>query len=342
MVGPILTIGITSFERPASLLRAIYSVVEQVEVSRNEVEVIVVDDASASSDVISVLKSIDGGTSSGFVSLRVIRHETGSGGPSQGRNDIIENAAGRYVFFLDDDNYFAAGSLRYLCDYARSSSADWISLRRRRNGRSYFRSPAGVHEGLNREQALWTFLIAGAFRRSWLIDSGLRFDPEVAYGEDNEFVLELVCRSSSFSALCDRDYVIESDPGKGENPHISHLANGAGFVSTLVEHVRRLTNVIVRCTDIADERTDLSKLVLKRSLNSYKLDRKISALEDLERAHEFLLDWRSIILRVLSRDDVLSLVGGTVKREALEAILCADIEGLKASVSSSYDSASRS
>lgn len=156
--------------------------------------------------------------------LKLHRHQVGTGGPSTGRNDVIDRAEGRYVLFLDDDNLIAPGALADLVSVLEQTSSEYVSLRRKRGERTFAYSTTGIHEGLTRSQSLWTFLIGGAFSLRVIRERGLRFDSAVNYGEDSEFVMAFVVAASRFAALSDRDYVIESDPQPGELPHISQAS----------------------------------------------------------------------------------------------------------------------
>ncbi len=332
MINPILTIGITTYERPASLKRAVGSVFEQRGVLPSEVEVIVVDDASPSQAAEAYLSALSNYSGPAGFPLRVIRHDEGSGGPSTGRNDIIKVATGNYLLFLDDDNLIAPDSLSPLVDYLRSSPMDWVSLRRCRNGKSFFRSPEGRHANLSRRDALWTFLICGAFQRSTINALELGFDPEVSYGEDNEFVLEFVTKANAFAALSDRDYVIESDPASDELPHISHLPPGVDFVRTLVAHVGRLSEIVARSSLDSNEKTDIAKLILIRSIGSYKLDRKIARLKDDGDAQELLAQWSALLRSTLTAEQVETLAARRGKQSILRAIISRDLDSLRAAV----------
>lgn len=331
MASPILTIGITTYERPESLRRAVDSVLGQDGVDSSDVEMVVVDDASRSEAAISYLSQLTRGGGEQFP-IRVIRHAEGSGGPSTGRNDIIEAASGTYVLFLDDDNLLAPGSLSSLVDYLSSSSMDWVSLRRNRHGKSFHRAPEGHHENLSRRAALWTFLICGAFRRSTIDILEIGFNPDVSYGEDSEFVLELVTKSDAFATLSDRDYIIESDPQSGELPHISHLPPGADFVRTIIAHVGRLFAVITRSSLEPRERDELAKLILIRSLGSYKLDRKIVGLRDTSQAEELLAQWSELIQAVVTAEQVSELAVKRGNMAVLDAVVSSDLHALRIAI----------
>lgn len=332
MTTPLLTVGITTYERPGALRRAVASILDQTDVAPGDVELIVVDDASPSEASIEYLAELEQPRQSQSIPVRVIRHAHGTGGPSTGRNDVIAAAKGDYVLFLDDDNSVLPGALSLLVDHLRTTSADWVSLRRHRNGRSFFRSPEKAHRDLSRTAALWTFLIGGAFRRDSIVEFGMRFDPAIRYGEDNEFVLEFVTKASRFDALSDRDYLLEGDPLAGELPHISHLRPGADFVEILIRHVDRLFTIISTSDLEPDEKEALATLVLNRSTGSYNLHRKIADLPDIDAARSFLIRWGESIARALPAKTAIDISSKRGLETVAPYIFSADIEEFRRSV----------
>jgi len=91
----LVTIYITSFERPKSLTRAIESALHQ---SYSNIEIIVVDDGSKNFDVENYLKS--------YENLIILIKNTSSRGANHCRNLALNAATGKYITGLDDDDYF--------------------------------------------------------------------------------------------------------------------------------------------------------------------------------------------------------------------------------------------
>ncbi|WP_429458554.1 glycosyltransferase family 2 protein [Microbacterium sp. ZKA21] len=325
--------GITTYERPGALRRAIRSILEQEKIDAGTVELVVVDDASQSEPAVKYLESIKD-LSSESISVRLLRHADGTGGPSVGRNEIIDAATGDYVLFLDDDNSIFPGTLNLVVAHLSTTSADWVSLRRHRNGKSFFRAPESINENLTRAGALWTLLIAGAFRRTALLESGIRFDPAISYGEDNEFVLQFVTHFTRFTAMSDRDYLLEGDPLSGELPHISHLRPGAEFVQILVAHVGRLFGIIADANLSDSEADTLAAIILNRATGSYNLHRKIAGLADDGVVRQFLLQWSAAISRVLTTERAVELASKRDLDRVMRAVFSADVQELRESVRS--------
>lgn len=167
------------------------------------VEVIVIDDGSTdgTAAVVEAMAQTDG-------RIRLLRQPR-NGGPSRGRNRGIEEARGTYVAFVDADDWCAPGRLTRLVEVAEAACADIVSDNQHL-----------IDEGAN---APWTdihtefgvaygdaepirplefvrqgWVIKSVVRRSFLIREGLRFDPDVDYGEDYIFYVEALARGCTW------------------------------------------------------------------------------------------------------------------------------------------------
>lgn len=92
---PLVTVVVTTYNRPNYLPRAVETVVGQ---SYDNVELVVVDDCSETPAT-----AVLDGVSPDVREFRVIRHQTNKG-PNAARNTGVEAASGEYVAFLDDDD----------------------------------------------------------------------------------------------------------------------------------------------------------------------------------------------------------------------------------------------
>jgi glycosyltransferase involved in cell wall biosynthesis len=97
MTDPLFSVIVPTYDRPELLREAVDSVLSQ---TVEDLECIVVDDASPSA-----LEE-----SWGDERVRVVRRDR-NGGPSAARNTGIDEARGRYLAFLDDDDLFLAERL---------------------------------------------------------------------------------------------------------------------------------------------------------------------------------------------------------------------------------------
>jgi hypothetical protein len=114
----LVTVVIPTKDRPSLLVRAVRSVLRQVDVA---VDVVVVDDAS-SADMRSLAELGDS-------RVRVLRRDW-SGGPAGARNDGVAAARGSWIAFLDDDDLWAPQYLSAQLAALRGTSAQfsWTSI----------------------------------------------------------------------------------------------------------------------------------------------------------------------------------------------------------------------
>lgn len=101
--SPLVSVIITTYDRPAYLRKAVDSVLEQ---TYDSVELVVVDDHSRR-PAEEVLNNLETSSLSEF---RCLRHDRNRGA-NAARNTGIEAASGRYIAFLDDDDQWVPAKL---------------------------------------------------------------------------------------------------------------------------------------------------------------------------------------------------------------------------------------
>jgi glycosyltransferase involved in cell wall biosynthesis len=104
---PFFSIIIPAFNRPDELRRALTSLVNQ---SFSEFEVIVCDDGSTD-DIGSVASEYKD-----FLSIHYIRIEN-SGGPARPRNLAVELSRGKWISFLDSDDWWMSDRLLKVTEF---------------------------------------------------------------------------------------------------------------------------------------------------------------------------------------------------------------------------------
>lgn len=113
--APEVTVIIPTRDRAAFLAHALRDVRRQLEV---DLEVVVVDDASADADTVA-------GMTSGDPRIRLVRHSSPRG-VAAARNTGIANARGIWLAFLDDDDRWTPSKLRQQLDAAARADAAWV------------------------------------------------------------------------------------------------------------------------------------------------------------------------------------------------------------------------
>lgn len=89
-----------------------------------DLEVIVIDDATPDNSM-SFVNTMAQQITSENISLRIIHHETNKG-IAETRNELLENATGDYLLFVDSDDYIAKDAVEQLVDRAVRTGADLI------------------------------------------------------------------------------------------------------------------------------------------------------------------------------------------------------------------------
>jgi len=181
------------------LITCLSSVLEQ-SLERERLELVAVDNGST--DESGALLDLLAASWSG---MRVI-HQEDSGGPSRPRNRGLDVASGRYVYFLDADDYLGAEALERMLTLAEENGSDLVACRRKHVGNKLhvLGAPKARHSGIDTSAAapwlndspisgdLAVYLTVGSdckhlFRRERIEQLGLRFAEGVHFGEDLMF-----------------------------------------------------------------------------------------------------------------------------------------------------------
>ena len=152
--------------------------------SYSDFEVIIVDDGShdSSLDICRKYESRDG-------RIKVIHKE--NGGVSSARNMGIDAAAGKYITFIDADDWILPGSLEFMAEQIERHGSDFIT------GQIVKISPKKtfIYKSLkdgNKFTGECVKHLGGSFIRLSIIrDNNLRFTEGLAYSEDRVFLCEV-------------------------------------------------------------------------------------------------------------------------------------------------------
>ena len=120
-VIPDVTVIVGAYEAMPYLIRCLESVEAQT-LGPERIEIVAVDDGSTDGTGAYLDEFA---ARSGFP-VRVL-HQPNSGGPSGPRNVGLDLARGRYVFFLDADDYFGEQALERMVAMADQPAPMWCS-----------------------------------------------------------------------------------------------------------------------------------------------------------------------------------------------------------------------
>ncbi|HEY5505934.1 MAG TPA: glycosyltransferase family A protein, partial [Coriobacteriia bacterium] len=161
-----------------------------------------------------------------YPSLEVF-HMPPSGGPAVPRNVALQTARGRYVFFLDQDDYLSDDALEAMVRAGDENGTDVImprglSLGGRNTPRAMF-ARTRLKTDAFESAAYWTLAPNKMFRMDAVRRLDLRFEPSFRIGEDLPFVLRAMLEGSGMSVLADKDYLFAVNRADKSNLTTSRL-----------------------------------------------------------------------------------------------------------------------
>ena len=204
MDAPDVSVVVICFNDRANLPRALRSVLDQ---TLRNLEVLVVDDASTdgSADVADELAREDG-------RITVVRLTENSGGCSRPRNTGMDRARGRYVMFLDSDDYYERHACKNMLVAAERTGADVVAGRVIRENltkgrqtpwaKDLFAAGRAFYRGVRENPALFFDPLSTnkIYRREFLDRHAIRF-PEGVHYEDSLFSTEVYCQAEGIAVI---------------------------------------------------------------------------------------------------------------------------------------------
>lgn len=148
-------------------------------------------------------------------------HQANSGGPAAPRNFALERARGRYVFFLDADDYLADDALEAMVGIADANGTDVVVPRiKGMGGRTGPRSTFARTIPRTDVFSSWVYRSLNPmkmFRAELIRSVGLRFPVDFPWGEDQPFVASAYFHADGISVLADKDYIFWAFRDDGTN-----------------------------------------------------------------------------------------------------------------------------
>jgi poly(ribitol-phosphate) beta-N-acetylglucosaminyltransferase len=169
-------------------------------------------------------------------------HESNSGGPGRPRNVGLDHAIGRYVFFLDGDDFLGTEALERLVAMAERNASDIVAGRIVPVGDRAVRRDAGLFtenaEQADIERVARSGNVQKLFRRSLIERLGARFIEGLPLGEDGEFVGRLYLDAGRVSIVSDYDcYFLRGRPDS-QTRRLSRADDGVAYVEQLDAQMR--------------------------------------------------------------------------------------------------------
>ncbi|MET9917093.1 glycosyltransferase family 2 protein [Streptomyces sp. NPDC006435] len=213
---PDVTVVVGAYEAMPYLIRCLESVEAQT-IGADRIEIVAVDDGSTDGTG----EYLEEFAARSKVPTRVVRQKN-SGGPSGPRNVGIGMARGRYVFFLDADDYFGDEALERMVAMADRAGTDVVLGKvvgvNRGAPQSMWRATKERVDVYN-SKVIYTLSAQKLFRRELLERLSLRFDENLRTGEDALFTMEAYLRGSGVSVIS--NYVCYYLVGREDGKHVT-------------------------------------------------------------------------------------------------------------------------
>ncbi|MFE2596601.1 glycosyltransferase family 2 protein [Streptomyces sp. NPDC059396] len=210
---PDVSVIVGAYEAMPYLIRCLESVEAQT-LGAGRIEIVAVDDGSTDGTG----EYLEEFAARSAIPTRVVR-QANSGGPSGPRNVGLGLARGRYVFFLDADDYFGEEALERMVGMADRAGTDVVlgkivGVNRGAPGSMWNRTADRVD--IYSSQVIFTLSAQKLFRRELLERLNLRFDETLKTGEDALFTMEAYIRGRGVSVISDYTcyYLVGRDDGK--------------------------------------------------------------------------------------------------------------------------------
>src|SRR6478735_5245613 len=210
---PDVTVIIGAYQAMPYLIRCLESVEAQT-LPAGRMEIVAIDDGSTDGTG-EYLEEFAARTA---IDMRVVRQEN-SGGPSGPRNRGIGLARGRYVFFLDADDYFGEEALERMVAMGDRAGTDVVLGKvvgvNRGAAKSMWKQTV-ERADLYSSNIKFTLSAQKLFRRDLLVRLGMTFDESLKTGEDALFTMEAYLRGNGVSVVADYTcyYLVGRDDGK--------------------------------------------------------------------------------------------------------------------------------
>lgn len=210
---PDVSVIIGAYEAMPYLIQCLESVEAQT-IGAGRLEIVAIDDGSTDGTG-EYLEEFAARTA---IPTRVVR-QANSGGPSGPRNAGLKLARGRYVFFLDADDYFGEEALERMVAMGDRAGTDVVLGKivgvNRGAPKSMWKETV-EHADLYTSNIKFTLSAQKLFRRDLLMRLGMSFDEKLKTGEDALFTMEAYLRGNGVSVVADYTcyYLVGRDDGK--------------------------------------------------------------------------------------------------------------------------------
>ncbi len=194
---PLVSFIITYHNEPVEMLRQCIESILGLSLSEAEREIVLIDDGS---DLCPLNELAD-------LNDRVLYVRQRNGGVSRARNMGIQTCSGKFIQFVDADDYLIRNAYEHNLDLVRYHNPDLVLFKA--TDKTEAATPFVLPQAVNGTEYMRHNNLRGSacsciFRRDLL--HNLRFTPGVKYGEDEEFTAQLMLRCDRVLDTGDKAY----------------------------------------------------------------------------------------------------------------------------------------
>lgn len=207
-------------------------------------EVVFVDDGSTDSSVNIISKEIKG-----YANFKLIKQE--NQGVSAARNKGLKNASGKYVMFMDSDDYWENGILSRLSKILLAHKSvdilffnifeEIVNVRKNHDVAEKYLgnklSKSDAIESVLSNRGYRGYSVNKVFKRSCI--GNIRFDEDITYLEDMLFNISCIMNANEYMGIDDCLYVYRWRPSSVVNtfePSHMTLFDALNKISNLIPH----------------------------------------------------------------------------------------------------------
>ncbi|WP_257141987.1 glycosyltransferase [Streptomyces sp. sk226] len=213
MTTPDISVIIGAYNAMPYLTKTLTSVVEQT-IGRDRLEIITVNDGSTDGTGDELERF-----AAQYPGLFQVFHQENSGGPSAPRNKGLDHARGKFVFFLDADDYLGEEALERMLAMAEKNNTDvvlgkMVGVNGRGAPASMFRRNQPRTDVFN-SRVYWALNPLKLIRRELIEKHELRFPLGYKTCEDQLFTGMIYLKADGISVVADYDclFIVKRDDG---------------------------------------------------------------------------------------------------------------------------------
>lgn len=262
--------------------------------NKNFIEVLVADDNS-NDNTISVLTNYKKKMSN----LSIIAMETNYGAPAGPRNAALKQAKGKYVLFMDHDDFLNDETFERFATYALEWQSDIFEGRKK--GVRGRHAPRSMHRFGNVEFAdvfqhnmTNTLTPHKLYSRLFLSENGMKFTTDFINGDDLLFNMQAYSAAKKISILSDYDYYFVTNREDGSHTLASSSAWNKSVEDSLMK-VKLGKRVIFN----SSKSSEFKRLLFAKFISRVRSD-TLRLTDPDEKLEKFVNGWQKQVIPYLS------------------------------------------